>query len=212
MSRSGRLTPYELEDEAQYELVLEIDHDHIVPFVLEWLRRPTPVLRAYQAVLAVLAAFTIWMVMAATRGSAVMSLGAVLKQLGVALLANVTLLVPTHEFIHAAVYKILGAPSIHLGADWKRFVFYAVADHFVVDRCEFTVLALAPLVLISVAFVGVAVLVPSWAPFSLAAVTVHTLHCAGDAALLGYMFSVRTPGLYTYDDVHRHRSYFYARR
>ncbi len=119
-------------------------------------------------------------------------------------------LLPIHELIHAAAYKIVGAPNVGFGADFKKLVFYAVADQFMIDRKKFMFVALAPFVVISTALIVLFSLssFPSNLIF-LSAIILHTGGCFGDFALVSFMHQHRDKNIFTMDDVKEKKAYFF---
>lgn len=121
------------------------------------------------------------------------------------------LLLPIHELIHAAAYKIVGAPRVGFGADLKKLVFYATADQFMVDRKKFLFVALAPFVLISTALI-IALFFFSYPSnlIILSALILHTGGCFGDFALVSFMHQHRDKNIFTMDDVKAKKAYFFT--
>ena len=64
-----------------------------------------------------------------------------MKCLGVIVLY---LLIPIHELIHDACFKIAGAPSVQYKELWRKMVFFATVDGFLVSKRWFVFLAIAP--------------------------------------------------------------------
>ena len=97
-----------------------------------------------------------------------------------------TLLIPIHELLHGLSLKIVGAPRVTYGANLKKFVFYAEADHFVLNRKKFNLVALAPLVVIKiVSLAGIIIFFSHPAAcFFVLLMCLHSLFCAGDIGLL----------------------------
>jgi Putative zincin peptidase len=121
-------------------------------------------------------------------------------------------LIPIHEFLHGLAYQYVGAKRISYNTDLKRFIFYALADHFVVNSKEFKVVALTPFVIVSSVSVLFYFLVPVyWSYTILGLICAHSACCAGDFALLSYLHENRGKEIVTYDDVRNNILYFYAR-
>lgn len=212
--RASRITPdvQELRAGEPYELVAELDHGRIVPFLLEWLRAPTPPMRAYWLVVLLGAIGTVGAAACAVRDVLLLGDAGGVLQIGGALLANVTVLLVAHELVHAAAYRAIGARRVSFGADWRHLVFYAIADGFVVGRRHFYLLAVAPFVALTAGILGLTAVAPAWWRFGVSAAALHALHCAGDAALVAFAAAQEGRELYTYDDAATHRSYFYVQR
>lgn len=120
------------------------------------------------------------------------------------------LLLPLHEIIHGLVYRMLGAKKVIYKFMWRKMVFYAVADRFIVNRKQFNLVALAPFVLINAVLLIVFFMVPS--PANLVfygALLLHTGGCFGDFALISYMHQYRNLTIATMDDAVEERTYFF---
>lgn len=204
-------TPEELQKGGPYELLFTLTHDDILPFVVKSLRRGTLVLRAYQALVLLSLLATIWSVAAAV-GKHVLTWGDIALQLLVAIALNLTVVAFAHELVHGAVYKALGATNLVLKANWKQLLLYVTAPGFVVGRRAFTMVAVAPLVVISIALALLAALVPRIQPLALATLFIHATNCAGDVGLLSALCSLPYRRAYTYDDPILPLSYFYVER
>jgi len=122
------------------------------------------------------------------------------------------LLIPLHEFLHGLAYRYVGAKRISYGTDFRKFIFYALADQFVVNSKEFKIIALTPFISITSVSVLLYFIVPVyWSYTILGLITAHSACCAGDFALLSYLYENRLKEIVTYDDAVNNISYFYAR-
>ncbi len=122
-----------------------------------------------------------------------------------------TLLIVFHELIHGIALKIIGAPKISFGAHFKKFIFFAEADQFVMNKRQFYFVAILPLVVIKiVSLLGIAFFwnSPSIYIF-LILMSIHSLFCAGDIGLIAYMNQGKV--VYTYDNKAEKTSYFFKR-
>lgn len=119
------------------------------------------------------------------------------------------ILIPLHEYIHVLGYKAAGAKNVSVHAEWKKGIFYALADHFVAERRPFTRLAIAPflfintLLLLLIPFSGPAFEAGLWS-----ALLIHTGGCYGDFALMNWMWRHRKSEPVTWDDAESGTSYF----
>ncbi len=123
------------------------------------------------------------------------------------------LLLPLHEYIHGLAYRYVGAKNISYGADWKKFVFYAVADKFVANYQEFKIVALAPFMVIT--FLGIVlffVLPADWKYSMVGMIFLHSAFCGGDFGLLSFFKENIDKEIVTYDDVPNKISYFLVRK
>lgn len=119
-------------------------------------------------------------------------------------------LVPIHEYIHALAYKSQGAKTTSYDVNLKKFYFMAIADKFVANRKEFTIVALAPFLIISSTFlISLLFVEPLWTFTILGILFTHTACCSGDFGLLSYFEFYKHKKIITYDDKENGISYFY---
>lgn len=187
------------------EIIAEFEYDKMIPFLRPQLK---PVLIwGFLYWLINLIPIALFIFISWTQG---ITLDSLLTNFGLGFWTFFALL-PIHELIHAAAYKIVGAPTIGFGADLKKLVFYATADQFMVDRKKFLFVALAPFVIITTA------LIISLFFFSypsnlviLSALILHTGGCFGDFALVSFMHQHRDKNIFTMDDVKAKKAYFFT--
>jgi Putative zincin peptidase len=123
------------------------------------------------------------------------------------------LLMPLHEFLHGLAYQYVGAKNVSYGAQWRKFVFYALADRFVADRREFRIVALTPFVVITFVALLMAFFVPiEWKYTCVGLVFVHSSFCGGDFGLLSFYAENADKQMVTYDDVPNKVSYFFVKK
>lgn len=122
------------------------------------------------------------------------------------------LLVPIHELIHGFMYRRAGAQKVSYKAEWKKLVFYAMADKFVTYKVPFIYIALAPFVVINSLLILVVFLAPASQYFIwMGALFMHTGGCSGDFALISYFYTFWEKDPVTFDDVEGKVSYFYIK-
>jgi hypothetical protein len=205
-----RTTPglEELEDPSLYEKVLTLQYTEIAPFVLKQVKNsPFPVTAIW-----IMAAFSIFLSAWFWPGLRYPAAGQpVIAGLAAGMLFLPLLLVPVHEGLHLIPFRIAGARDIRVGADLRQGIIYVAAHRFVARRRLFTAVALAPLILISAGLSVMMLLSPFWWKwvFSMT-LFVHTTMCAGDMALLGFLYGFRGREVYTWDDADRREAYFYV--
>jgi hypothetical protein len=193
-----------------FVLLDELRHDELIPFVRKYLRKRTAVALFYTLFnVGILAFIGVWLFLNLGVNGFNWRDGLRFLSYGVAL---AFLFVPLHEYIHVLAYKSQGATHTSYDVYWKKFVFLAVADRFVADRKEFSVVALAPFVLIS----GMLILLfpwvgQSWSFTILGALLTHTAFSSGDFGLLSYFRYHRDKQVVTYDDRTNRISYFFAK-
>ncbi len=122
------------------------------------------------------------------------------------------LLVPFHELIHGFMYRRAGAYKVSYKAEWKKFIFYAMADKFVTFKKPFLYIALAPFVVINSLLILVIFLAPASQYFIwLGALFMHAGGCSGDFGLISYFYTFWDKDPVTFDDVEGKVSYFFIK-
>jgi hypothetical protein len=194
-----------------YFLLDQFGHDELIPFLQKCMKTPSIYSRSYYLVniaLFALAVFCfstdIWW----KQFRVVDRLAYFVTGLVVALA-----LLPLHELIHAAAYRLQGAQQTSFDMNFKKFYFMALADKFVANRREFTIVALAPFVVISCLLLVAILLVPApWTFTLLGALLAHAAMCSGDFGLLNYFAVHRDKDVVTFDDVASKVTYFYGKK
>lgn len=121
-------------------------------------------------------------------------------------------LIPIHEMIHGAVYYLVGAREVKYEANFRKFVFYAMADKFVANARQFALVAIAPFAVITTTLVVTCFFVsPANSFVVLGALLVHTGACSGDFGLMSYFDSNKEYEVVTIDDRDAATSYFLIR-
>ncbi len=122
-------------------------------------------------------------------------------------------LIPVHEYIHVLAYRWQGAAHTSYDVNWKKFYFMAIADQFVANRKEFTIVALAPFALITACLLVALLLAsPIWQFMVAGMYFTHTACCSGDFGLLSYFASQRFEEMATYDDQPNKTTYFFGKK
>jgi hypothetical protein len=130
--------------------------------------------------------------------------------LGWGVLAGSILIIPFHEVLHGMAYKLVGAPTITYGADFRQMLFYVAADRFVINSREFAVVALAPFVVINLVCLLLMIFLPvQWMIFFLSLLLLHNIMCIGDFAMLSYFSKNSRLKLFTFDDHKQKVSYIF---
>ncbi|MCB9265289.1 MAG: DUF3267 domain-containing protein [Lewinellaceae bacterium] len=206
------MTAAELKQHPGYEKWTTLSHSDILPFVQEefgrrgWLTRFYLLLNLAMLLLMILMA--VWQV---THG--LIGTGRVVMNTVLGFVLTLSLLVPVHEGIHGIAYKLVGAPRVQFGSDIRKFIFYAMADHFVIGFPRFAFVALSPFFIINFFAAGAVFYVSlNYQWILLGVLLMHTGACAGDFAMLSFFLRHRKEGLLTYDDVAEHTSYFFRKK
>lgn len=185
------------------KIIAEVEHSNLVPFLKPHLKLNRIWGRVYWLFNLIILVLTIIYLIAnhVSFDDAVKNLG-----LGFALFF---VLLPVHEGIHALTYKLMGAPTIGFGADWRKLIFYAVADQFVIGEKKFLGVALSPFALITVALLLLIYLFPSYGLLFSGTLILHTAGCIGDFALVSFMHTHRHRNIVTMDSVAENKTYFF---
>ena len=204
-----KLKPEELEENG-YVLLDEMNHAEIVPFVKKFLHKRTWFSSFYYLSVIVSFSFLLFFCVKYYR-SGIFTFGNILLQIFIGVLLTLVL-IPFHEGIHALAYKSQGAKQTSFDANLKRFYFLAIADRFVTSKREFIIVALAPFLSISLALlVALYLSGVEWKVTLFATLTIHSLACSGDFALLSYFEFNKERNVVTYDDKENKVSFFYGR-
>jgi len=199
-----------LHEDPGYRKILELEFSEMIPFVLSNIRRPSMISLFYVALnsasLLFIIIYALWSIK-----SGQINTGRILGQFGTGIVVGSILVIPPHELLHGAAYRLLGARKIRFGMDLQQFIFYVTADRFPVSRKELVFLALTPFILINIVTIAVTAV---WASqitlFSASFLLSHNVMCIGDFAMINYAMDQKGE-FYTYDDTSKKRSYFYIR-
>ena len=202
----------ELKNSGKFELIASINHQQIKEFVIEQLTYDGKIIRTYmyyQVLMIVVGMFFF------TR-SIVLAIKDTPVQLFyslVALVFSFSFLIIIHELLHGIALKLAGAPRVTFGGYLKKFVFYAEADLFVINRRQFAFIALAPLVVVKLAtLAGVVVFFNHPALYFMVFVmSAHSLFCAGDIGLLTVFYQNTENEIFNFDVRAEKTSYFFRK-
>ncbi len=202
----------ELFDEDGFELIKTLDHTQIKEFVFEQIGKGGKLTfwyMIYQLAMIILAvALFIYTIYKAFKGDYSLVLFS-----GLALLFSFSAMVVIHELLHGIALKLLGAPQIRYGGYLKKFIFYAEASGFVLNRKQFYFVALTPFVVIKfISLLGIVLFLhhPIWCFFFLV-MSLHSLFCAGDIGLMSFFEQHKNSEVYTFDNHSEKRSYYFKR-
>ncbi|OFX34200.1 MAG: hypothetical protein A2W90_00655 [Bacteroidetes bacterium GWF2_42_66] len=208
-----KLTPEELRDSGNFELLTEVPHLRLKEFIIEQIREESQLIKAYSAYqVAMIVILIATIVKAIVMNSHGMS--EPLQNIGFAVLFSFTVLVIIHELLHAAAYWLTGSRKLVFGAIWQKFIFYVMANRQVISPAAFRVVANAPLVTVKVATLILTIFF--WhdpaAYFFLTIMCLHSLFCAGDIAMLAFYRLHPDKEIFNYDDINEKVTYFYFRK
>lgn len=203
------LLPETLPNNPRYRLLYELDHEQLIKFVQSNLRAWNPVTIFYFIVNIL---FFLWGGYKIFKDIALHATGwdFILTRLGIGFFATFIIGFFIHENLHLLAYKILGAKQATVKIQWRKIVFLALADQFVLNRKEFYFLAILPfLVITSLLFVGMTFADDNLLYVLLGILLFHTGGCSGDFALISFFYSNRHKNILTYDDVPANKSFFW---
>jgi len=202
----------ELQNSGKHELMASISHRQIKEFVIGQLSSGGRIIGIYMYYQVLMIAVGMFFL---TR-SIVMAFKEVPTALYFTLAAMVfcfSVLVVLHELLHGIALKLIGAPRVTFGGYIRKFVFYAEADRFVINRRQFAFVALTPLVVVKlVTLIGIIFFFnhPVFY-FLIFIMSAHTLFCAGDIGLLSVFYQNRETEIFNFDIKAEKTSYFYKR-
>lgn len=202
----------ELQNSDDYEQVAVLGHAGVKDFVIEQLSVDSKLIRGfmiYQVIMVLTGLFFATRpLVLALRGDS-----EPLFWLIGAVVFSFTLLILVHELLHLLAFKLTGARQVKIGGYLKRFIFYAEADRHVLNRRQFTFVALTPLVVVKLTtLAGVIFTIGSPSCyFWIFLMCVHSLFCAGDIGMLAFFDRFPDSELFTYDAGETKQSYFYRK-
>ena len=183
--------------------VLTLPHDEMVPFVRQWYFREISWVVLAHYLISVLF-FALWL----QEGiDGAYGIGGWLGRSGLAVLTFIVL-VPLHELIHGLFYWTIGADDVRFRISLRHAYAYAIAHRHVTSAREFTWIAVAPFILVTSMMAGILSLAPEESFLIMGILFLHTAGCAGDWAMLNYVWSRRNDELYTFDDADMRVTYF----
>ncbi|SFF48421.1 DUF3267 domain-containing protein [Thermoflexibacter ruber] len=204
-----QLSIQELQDTHKYQLLYKLNHEQIREFAQQELKKRNIFTVAY--FLFSMSSFGfLGAVVTIDLLEAKISWAKLLGGVGLGILLCFSGIILIHEYLHVLAYKIVGAENTEIHANWKQFVFVAVADKFVANAKEFYFIALIPFVCISLGLVvGLFLCTGFWFYVCLSILIFHSLASGGDFALVSFFWENRQRKILTYDDVPEKMSYFY---
>lgn len=203
----------ELQNSGEYELIAQLEHHHIKQFVLEQLTNEGKLVKSYMYYQLLMVLIGILFLLRAVVLAFQSAPQAFYWSLA-SLVFCFSILIALHELLHGVALKLVGAKNIHYGAYLKKFIFYAEADRYVLNRKQFALIALTPLIVIkSIALLGIlAFFGHPTANFFIVLMSAHSLFCAGDIGLLSLFYRNKNAEIFTFDVKAEKRSYYYQKR
>ncbi|MBK6285040.1 MAG: DUF3267 domain-containing protein [Draconibacterium sp.] len=200
----------ELRNSEKYELIAQLNHRQIKEFVIKQLVENGKIIKVYMIYQILMILIGIFFF---TR-SIVLAFQSSFDPLYYTIAAVVfsfSVLIVIHELLHGIALKITGAPKVNFGGYLEKFIFYAEADRFVINRKQFAFIALTPLFAVKlITLIGIILLInhPVFY-FLIFVMSAHSLFCAGDIGLLSVFYKNKTDEIFTFDVKAEKTSYFY---
>jgi hypothetical protein len=202
----------QLHNSGEYELIARLNHQQIKEFVINQLMQNGIIIKIYMV-------YQILMILIGTfffTRSIVLAFKSSIIPLYYSLAALVfcfSVLIIIHELLHGIALKIAGAKRVTFGGYLKKFIFYAEADQFVINRRQFAFIALTPLFVVKlITLIGIIFFFNQPALYYLIFVmSAHSLFCAGDIGLLSIFYQYKNTEIFTFDVKEEKTSYFYRK-
>ena len=210
---SKRLTPEDLQNGSEFELLTEVSHQKLREFVVEQIVEEKFVIRIYSIYQVIMMMLFVFLL---TRGIVLSIKGhsEILISVGLAMAFSLSALIIIHELLHALAYLLTGARRISFGVILKKFIFYALADRQVISKRAFHIVALTPFVVVKliciIGFIEFYNEQPMY--FFLSVMCLHSLFCAGDIAMLAFYRIHKGKEIYNFDNKSEGKTYFYSRK
>lgn len=207
-----KLTPEDLKNENEFELLTEVSHQELREFVVTQIRDEKQIIRIYSIYQVIMMAFLIFLltrsIVFAIRGNFDGLIG-----IGLSVLFSFSVLIVIHELLHALAYWITGARNISFGFVLKKFIFYALADKQVIQPKAFHFVALTPFVVVKLIGImgAISFCNEKLIYFFLTLICLHSLFCAGDIAMLSFYKLHRGKEIFNFDNKSEGKTYFYTR-
>jgi len=199
-----------LQKDPGYRMLLELDFEEMIPFVLKNIKRRNGITLMYFTINAATLLFILFYIFWGIRNG-IFSGGRILGQIVAGFMAGSILVIPPHELLHGLAYRMLGARKIKFGVDLQQFIFYVTADRIPISKRELTFLALTPFIVINLATIGITM---GWFThltlFSATFLLSHNIMCIGDFAMISFVYQNKGK-VFSFDDIQNKKSYFFAR-
>lgn len=125
-------------------------------------------------------------------------------------LVIVLLSIPVHELLHVIPYYLSGARDIRAGMDLRQYLFYVTAHRYVTGSLQFALVATTPFLIITITGIILILVLPGKWQWSISLfLFLHTTMCAGDFALLSFLWTHRNKKILIWDDAEEKIAYFY---
>jgi hypothetical protein len=198
------LTPTDLQNDPRYKLLMNIPFKKLGSFVMAYyFKRQTWITLAHYAFVTVV--LIAWLLSGIRENYSPIEWfiyygWAVLLFLGLAAI---------HELIHLVAYRAFGAPQVKIKISWREATGYVIAPDFIIGSRDLGWVLVAPFLLISFALLVTLFVLPAYRYVQLGLIWLHTSGCAGDFAMLSFLWLHRKHLIFNYDDEESQTKYFY---
>lgn len=201
----------DLQDESRFRLIKSLYYDEIVEFVFENIQKRNFLSIFYFFINTLFLVLIVSFSISGFRNDLF-----IFKHYAVSLIlgmiAGTIVVIPIHEILHGIAYKIAGAPRVDFGADLKQGIFYVAANNYVINRKQFTFVAMTPFIFINtISLIFINLFTPYFFIGILFFLFFHNIMCIGDFAMLSYFRENNDKELYTYDNHKEKKSYIYQK-
>jgi len=205
-------TIQELQKNDDFELMAELSHSQIKDFIINQISEGGSIIKIYMIYQALMILIGIFFLTRSVLLALAGNFSPLLFTLS-GLFITLTLLIIIHELLHGLALILAGARRVNFGAYPKKFIFYAEADRQVLNRRQFTFVALTPLFTVKIISLA-AIIMYADHPFfylPLFLMSAHSLFCAGDIGILSAFYRHRNSEIFSYDVKAEKKSYFYRK-
>jgi hypothetical protein len=202
-----------LQENDDFELVAELSHSQIKNFIINQIGKGGKIIKIYMIYQALMILIGLFFITRSLVLALRDNLSPLLFTIG-GLLITFTLLIIIHELLHGLALKLAGARHVTFGAYPKKFIFYSEADRHVLNRRQFTFVALTPLFAVKIISLAAIIMYLNHPFFYLPVLimSAHSLFCAGDIGMLSFFYYYRDSEIFSYDVKAEKKSYFYRKK
>jgi hypothetical protein len=202
-------TVEDLEDQNKFRLFLTLSYTDLIPFIFDSLKKKSGLTTFFWALCLIFLFITVFV---RINISGCFPQSGFLRHSVIGLIILPIIFIPVHELLHVIPYYFSGAKNIRIGMDLKQYMFYVTAHKYVATPLQFRIVALVPIIFISLGLILSIILLPGLWKWSLSLfLFVHATMCAGDIALLNLYWVNKNKKIYTWDDVEKKEAYFYEK-
>jgi Putative zincin peptidase len=202
-------TVEDLEDQNKFRLFLTLSYTDLIPFIFDSLKKKSGLMIFFWALCIIFLFVTVFI---RIKISGYFPESGFLHHSVIGLIILPIIFIPVHELLHVIPYYFSGAKNIRIGMDLKQYMFYVTAHKYVATPFQFRLVALVPIIIISLGLILSIILLPGLWKWSLSLfLFVHATMCAGDIALLNLYWVNKNKKIYTWDDVEKKEAYFYEK-